>query len=361
MRPGRTSELTQTAFLVALAALLFSLAQIPVIGPFLCLGCPFPLTLAVYRQGLRATVPGLLVLGALLGLFQGPLALWGVPLVCTGVLLGVLARARASSLATLGLGGLGLGLFFFGVLFTWENGGAEHLGLRSLHSLAVGRGPQTFEAVADAVAAARGLPRAKFQETPEFRTLTEARKATALLVRGLSWMPLAPALFAGFLGFALYLRVSRPVLDRFGLHLEPLPPLREWTSPWPLAWVAILVVLAECFPRAVAGLEPSVRAPYLALAGSSLRVVLAAYYAVMGMAVVDEFLQRLDTPWPAARAFELIGCLLPMPGGWRGYDLFGLLGLLDPWLQLRDRRPPEGGLRFLDKREDGDDDIDFTL
>lgn len=314
--PARTQALTETAFLAALTAVLFFLAQIPLIGPFLCLGCPFPLTLMVHRHGGRQGLVGALAALLVVALMQGYLALLAVPFVVVGLSTGLMARRRWPPLACIGWGGLGMGLLLTGLTWAYENLYAARWGLRPLRDSWVDLVGRSLDGVTGSAGLQEYLVRIGY---------------------AVSWMPLAVALLLGLLGFWLYYQAARPVLVRFQVPLAPLPAFASWRAPGILTLLVVLVLVLDRVPGSLEALRPAQGPHFPLLLVIQLEVLLEAFYALMGAAVLDAVLARGGLPWPLRRLLELLALGLPLPGGLRGYSLLGLVGLLDPVLDLRGR------------------------
>lgn len=336
---GRTRALTETAALSALAALLFLVAQVPLVGPIICLGCPFPVTLAFYRHGFRTGMAGVGVLALLLFVTQGGLAALAIPFVWTGLLLGLLLRARRTPLECLALGSLGLGALLFLGAWGYENGLAGHLGTPTLRDALVGMIGRLHERAMVWGAGFEGVPPAEFGESALAAVLGNLRRSGELLAQAFAWMPLAVMAFMGAFAFRVYLAAAGPVLRRLQVPIEPVPPLRAWRLPGRVALLPALLLLAELLPEVVAALEPHARIPYLRFGVMNLWVVAGVLYALLGAAVVDARLVGWGLPWPLARVLEGIACLVPLPGGVLGMQLMALLGLVDSWWSLRPARP----------------------
>lgn len=331
-RRDRTRGLTEVAFLAALAALLFFFAQIPVIGPVLCLGCPVPVCLMVYRHGTRAGLIGAIAALVLVFLMQGMLALLTLPFLVVGGLLGALLRHRVPILGALGWGGLVTGLLLFGIAWPYENLFAERWQTRTFRGAMERTLDEALAGVVDPGTGAIAVPGVTI---PAAR-VASLRKAVVYSVAAVSWMPLAVCLFLGFFGFWVHYLAARPALERFGLEAPPIPPLREWRAPFWLTWGVIAIILL----RTVPGLDPDPtpgQIPYLRLFLMNTELLCRGFFALMGVAVSDAFLVHAGLPWPLARIGELILVCLPLPGGLRGFGLLGMVGLLDPWADPRGR------------------------
>jgi uncharacterized protein YybS (DUF2232 family) len=331
-RRDRTRGLTEIAFLAALAAVLFFFAQIPVVGPILCLGCPVPVCLMVYRHGPRAGLTGAIAALVLVFLMQGALAVLTLPFLVVGALLGFLLRQRVPLLGALGWGGLVTGLLLFGLAWPYENLLAERWGTRSFRGAMESTLDDVLTRVVDPETGGLGIPGVSVPAS----AVSKVRKLVTYYVAAVAWMPLAVCLFLGFFGFWIHYLAARPVLERFQLEAPPVPDLQSWRAPFWLTWGVIALVLLRTIP----GFDPDPVAgqiPYLRLFLMNVEVLVRSFFALMGVAVVDAFLIRLGLPWPLARIGELILVALPLPWGFRGFALLGLVGLLDPWTDPRGR------------------------
>lgn len=332
VRRDRTRGLTEVAFLAALAAVLFFFAQVPVVGPILALGCPVPVCLMVYRHGTRAGVTGAIAALVLVFLMQGALALLTLPFMVVGGLLGFLLRHRVPILSALGWGGLVTGLLLFGIAWPYENLFAERWGTRTFRDAFERTLDDTLERVVDPETGVAGLPGFSIPAT----TVAKLRKSLVYYVAAVAWMPLAVCLFLGFFGFWIHYLAARPALARFDLEAPPIPDLRAWRAPFWITWGVIALILLRTIP----GFDPDPtprQIPYLRLFLMNVELLCRGFFALMGVGVADAFLIRLGLPWPLARATELILVCLPLPWGLRGFEVLGLVGLLDPWLDPRGR------------------------
>lgn len=329
--PARTRQLTETAFLVALAAILFFLAQIPVVGPLLCLGCPFPLTLLVHRHGLAAGLRGSLALAALLVLSQGFLAVFAVPFVAMGLTLGALLRSGRPALECCLLGAGGLGGAGFVALFAWENGLAGWFEMKPLLALAREATAGAVQGALAFLATSQGMTAEAFAATGPGGTLVRLGEVFPQLLQFLAWMPLGPALLGGALAFGAYFEASRFLLPRFGVAVPPVPPLRRWRAPrWVGGAALVLALLAAAPAEALRALEPA-SVPYVFLALVSMQILAVFGCAVLGAALLDGLLvDRVGLPWWVARPIELGLVLVPLPVGFglQWMALGGALGTL---------------------------------
>lgn len=320
--------MTETAFLAALTAVLFFVAQIPVIGPFLCVGCPFPVTLMIYRHGVRRGLVGMAAALLLVGLVQGALALLALPFLFLGGLSGILLRRRVPPLRGLFLGGVGLGLLLFAVAWPYENLWAEAWGLRTFRSLAGDTLGAGIERVVSLRVASSGVTREVFQGSQEYLVYQGLRTAAEHFVLAVSWMPFSVMLFFGLFGYWVYYLAARPILERFEVEMAPLPPLGEWRAG---PGVALLVVPA-LLPVLAPGLgERPGEIPYLRFFLLNLQVVSQLLLALLGVARLDAWLAGWSLPWPLRRVVEVFFLVLPLPGPLSGFRVLALWGLVSPW------------------------------
>lgn len=355
---SKTRVLTETAFLVALSGVLFLFAQVPWVGPILCLVCPFPLTIMAYRHGARPTVVGVASLAVVLGLTQGALALFAVPFVWIGVLAGGLLRLRRGALDTVAAGAFGMAALVFVAVWGYENRLAQAWGHVPLHARMEAKLDKLMEDGVPQLAKFYGVSLDEFKKSEAYAQQVRNHKAITYRLKATAWMPLGLAVAMGGAAFLFYFLAAGPVLSRFEVEIPEFPPFREWSSPWVLAWVAIAVLGLGLAPELVKSLEPSERIPYLAFFLLDLTIVLEGFYALMGAAVLDDLLQRAGLPWIVARPLELLMMIGGIPGGPRGLTILAFVGIVDPWLQLRRRLDPPAS----DAKGTGDDDgIDLDL
>jgi len=331
--PQRTKAMVETAFLASLTAVLFFFAQVPLVGAFLCLGCPFPLTLMVYRHGEKQGSVGAAAAALVVFLMQGPLVLLALPFVLVGGVTGALLRRRVEPLRVVAGGGLALGLLFFAVAWPYENLLAEGQGWRSFRSLWT----ETVDR-----AAAWGAGRLELQEgTARYQALVERpRKLATYFGHAVAWMPLGVCLALGLLGFWVYYLVGGPILRRFEVEVPALPAFPRWRVPAGLGVALLGVLLLEA-----SGLPGAPAAPgqprYLFFLALNLQVLLELAYALSGAATLDARLEVWGLPWPLRRAGLLMLAGLPVPSLGSGYLGLALLGLVDSLRDLRPGPPPE--------------------
>jgi uncharacterized protein YybS (DUF2232 family) len=334
---SRTRALTETAFLAALTAVLFFVAQIPVIGPFLCVGCPFPVTLMVFRHGSRRGLVGTGAALLLIVLVQGALAVLALPFLLLGLISGFFLRRGTPPLTSLVCGGVGLGLLLFSVVWPYENVLAERWGMRPLRTLAAESIQAGVGRLVDLRLRTSGVPRTTFEASQEYALLQGAATSAEHFVLAVSWMPLSVMFFLGVFGYWIYYQAARPILGRFEVEVPPLPALEEWSGGPAVSMLLIPVLLPWVAPEL--GKSPG-EIPYLRFMLLNLQVISSLLLALLGIARVDAWLGRVAFPWPLRRILELLLLVLPLPGAASGFRLLLLLGVISPWLARSGSRQP---------------------
>jgi uncharacterized protein YybS (DUF2232 family) len=325
---SQTRALTETAFLAALTAVLFFVAQIPLIGPFLCVSCPFPVTLMFYRHGFRRGLIGVAASLLLIALVQGALALLALPFLFLGALVGVLLRRRVGPLACLVAGGFGLGLLLFSVAWPYENIYAARWGMKNFRDLA-GETSQKLLGGAEAYRmASLKMEPETYRQTQEGTFLKTAGTVVHQFLLAISWMPLAVLFFLGAFASWIYYLAAAPILRRFDVEMVPLPPLQDWTLGRISGLLLVPVLVPEVFPQLGV---PDGGIPYLRLFLLNLELLCKLSLVLLGVARLDLFMADRLVPWPLRRVVEVFLLALPLPGFLSGFRILILGGIVAPW------------------------------
>lgn len=315
-----TRGLTEGAILAALVAL-FAVATryLPLVGIATALLCPLPLAVLVIRHGVRVAV----IAGAVSGLVGATLAgpLVGMAILISfapmGLVIGIGAQrgwpaARVVAAGSL-VSALSTALSFLGLL-----GGGRMSPVAMAEEMQ--RTMERSAAMAAGLYARLGVPQEQLETVT--RQMTEA-------ARFLPYLLPASLVLGAVLAAWLNYEVARRVLGRFGFHLRPLPPARQWRLPAWAVWFPVLgFALSAAGPR-IAGIP---------LGGAGLSVLFASMIAFMfqGLLAAWVILGNLEfSPrerWVAVVLAFMLSTALPF----LNLVLF-YLGIADSVLKVRDR------------------------
>lgn len=232
VRSSDVRPLTESGVLTGITAVLALVSLfVPVIGSFTLLVIPLPVVLLAARHGIRFALLASSAAGAVVGLFNGPLAAINILAMCAfmGTAVGYGIRRRFSAVRTILLGTAGA------VLYTAVSVGAA-VALTGINPLSLEADflQQTVkEAVSMKAAAASESEAAAFE---------------AELLANINFIVMVlPAILILAQAVLTYINYffARKVLRRLGTEIPALPKVQEWRLPQEVVYFYVLSLVGK--------------------------------------------------------------------------------------------------------------------
>lgn len=136
--------------------------------------------------------------------------------------------------------------------------------------------------------------------------------------------------FASVIRAFLTYIVAVKVLDRLGCPVKPLPPFREWKLPWYSVWFLIMGL-------GMSLIGDQYKFGSLAMVGKNLVFIVLPIFFITGLAVVTSFFKAWKIPvW--IKVLLVVAGVVNISGS---IILLTLVGVFDPFVSFRKRRPKE--------------------
>lgn len=219
-------------------AIIFAMisAYLPVIGPFVNLIWPVPIILLGVRHGYKWSIMATAVAGILIAILMHPLhavsVVVGFGLI--GITIGHAFRHKFSPVKTMIWGSVASLI--------------SKIAIIGIAILVLGTNPLNMQGdvMQKAMEQAMDLYRTMGIKEDDLATMAETMKQALGIMQ-----IILPIGFAGAAVVDTYLNfwVAKAVLRRMGHHIEPFPPIKEWTFPRPAAYIFIASMAAVYFGK----------------------------------------------------------------------------------------------------------------
>lgn len=270
----KSKPIVEAGIMSAIIFVLMLLTTLPAIGVFIAFAIPIPIVLLYLKYDLKTSLCSVLISGALVGLFMGPL--YGVQVIITnsiiGIVLGVCVKKNISGVKTL-----------VSLIIANTFGTIAELSIifSAFTGMTIG---QFADQIAGAFNDAAKISESILGNTANANTqMIEIMKSVnADMV--LSFMPIAVVSLIVFRAFLNYV-VGKAIIKRVGFNINSLPPFSNWFFK-PIIVAIVVLINTIVLYLTIKKIIPGYGAFYTML------YVLYIILLIQGLSVVINFLKN---------------------------------------------------------------------